>query len=123
MLKTLLLIGFGGGIGSMLRYLTSVLTTKLLYHNFPLATFLVNIVGCLLVGLLVGIFEQRQLLDSNLKYLFITGFCGGFTTFSAFSLESFTMFQNGNYLFAVLYITASILFGLLAVWGGFSLIK
>ncbi len=123
MLKQLLLVGLGGGVGSMLRFLTSVITAKYYFNAFPLATFIVNVAGCLLIGLLIGLLSQNIQSNQHLKLLFITGFCGGYTTFSAFAAENITLIQNNNYLIAILYIGLSVLFGLLAVWAGVQLAK
>lgn len=118
MLKPLLLIGLGGGIGSMLRYLTSVLANKYFPSIFPWGTFIVNILGCFLIGLLLGFFERNAMANPGLKFFFITGFCGGYTTFSAFAAENMVLFQSGNLLPAFLYIAASVIIGLAAVWLG-----
>lgn len=118
MLKTLVLVGVGGGVGSMLRYLVSVLTYKYNSGIFPWATFIVNMVGCLLIGLLIGVVERQIPNSISLKYLFITGFCGGFTTFSAFSLEGLLLIQTGNASLSIIYILTSIVLGLLVVWAG-----
>ena len=117
MLKAILLVGIGGAFGSILRYLTSVWVARSFLHIFPLATLLVNVLGCLLIGLLVGIFDRQQLSSRELQYLFITGFCGGFTTFSAFSLENVALLENHTAL-AIIYIAASIILGIGAVWLG-----
>jgi CrcB protein len=122
MIKTILLIGLGGGVGSIFRYLSNLFVTKYFLHIFPLATLLVNITGCLLIGILVGIFDRNQLNNKDLHYLFITGFCGGFTTFSAFALENVILFQNNTAL-AFLYIAASIILALGAVYLGLYLTK
>lgn len=119
----IILIGIGGGLGSILRYLTSVYVAKYIPSAFPLGTFAVNVIGCLIIGLLIGFFEQQQVADSNLKFLFITGFCGGYTTFSAFALENINLFQAGNPVTALFYIGTSILTCLFAVWGGIILTK
>lgn len=118
MLKTILYIAIGGAIGSVLRYLTTVLVSKFWSNQFPLATFIANVIGCFLIGLFVGILAKNQLTDSNLKWFLVTGFCGGFTTFSAFGMENFNLFQNNNSLLAFGYIALSILLGLFAVWFG-----
>ena len=118
MIKTLLLVGLGGGLGSILRYLSSVLVTRHFNTAFPLATFLVNITGCFLIGLLVSLIEKQTWAGDNFKYLFITGFCGGFTTFSAFAHENVGLISNQQTLIAFAYIAASVVIGLLFVWLG-----
>ncbi|RZJ67440.1 MAG: fluoride efflux transporter CrcB [Flavobacterium sp.] len=118
MWRNLLLVAFGGAAGSVLRYLASVLTAKYISSAFPIATFAVNVLGCFLVGFFFGYLEKNQLSDSGMKWLLITGFCGGFTTFSAFSLENIKLFQNGNPALALIYIGSSIITGLAAVWLG-----
>lgn len=123
MFKTFLIVFLGGGIGSAFRYLTSVITEKYVQSSFPWATFLVNVFGCLLIGILIGFFTKQQIENSNLKLLFITGFCGGFTTFSAFALENIKLFQSGNSFLALLYIALSVLLGVLAVWTGMIIMK
>jgi CrcB protein len=123
MIRAVILVGVGGGIGSIFRYLTATLVNKYIQTAFPWAIFTANILGCLLVGLLLGFFERHQLTNPDLKYLFVTGFCGGYTTFSTFAAENVSLFQSGNTLTAFLYIAASILVGLLAVWVGLSLTK
>ncbi len=123
MIKTLLLVGIGGGLGSVLRYLTAYIVGKFYDNPFPLATFSVNILGCLLIGILIGIFGKQLSPNDDLKYLFITGFCGGYTTFSTFSAENIQLIQSGNYLIPALYITSSVLFGILAVFLGMVLVK
>jgi CrcB protein len=122
MIRTLVLIGLGGGFGSILRYLTSVLTGRYFHGSFPLATFIVNIAGCFLIGWLTATLS-RQSANPDLKFLFITGFCGGYTTFSTFSAENLQLLQSGHSWTAILYIAASILAGLLAVWLGLLISK
>lgn len=122
MLKAILLVGFGGAIGSIFRYLSNMWVARHFLHIFPLATFLVNIIGCLFIGLLVGIFDKQQSSTRELQYLFITGFCGGFTTFSAFALENVLLLQN-HVVLAILYIAGSVILGIIAVWLGLYLGK
>jgi CrcB protein len=118
MIKTILLVGIGGGIGSILRYLSSVLVNRYFNTAFPLATFCINMLGCLLIGVLMGIVEKQQWAGDNFKFLFITGFCGGYTTFSTFAHENLSLINGQHTLIAFAYIAGSILTGLLAVWLG-----
>lgn len=122
MLKTILLVGLGGGAGSIFRYLTSYWFGKYTTSSFPFATFIVNILGCLLIGLLIGFFMRNGQFNYDLRALLVVGFCGGYTTFSAFSLESLNLFQS-NPLLALIYILGSIVLGLAAVLLGMNIVK
>ena len=123
MFKTLFIVGLGGGIGSAFRYLTSVLSDKYIQNSFPWATFLVNVIGCLIIGILIGILAKQEAENTTVKWLFVTGFCGGFTTFSTFALENIKLFQSGNTFIALLYIALSVILGIFAVWSGMLLMK
>ena len=108
MIKSLLLVSAGGALGSATRYLLSVVSSHLSICS-ELATFVVNVIGSFLIGLLISLL-------SNSGYLFaVVGFCGGFTTFSTFSLQAFNLFQAGEKVSAVVYMTASVVISLLAV--------
>jgi CrcB protein len=118
MFKTLLFIGIGGAIGSILRYLTSVIVTKFWANQFPLATLITNVLGCFIIGLFIGLLEKNNLANSSLKWFLITGLCGGYTTFSAFGFENYSLFQSNNSSLAYIYIAMSVLVGIFAVWLG-----
>ncbi|WP_339889167.1 fluoride efflux transporter CrcB [uncultured Flavobacterium sp.] len=115
MLKNLFLVAIGGASGSVLRYLVHWIISKKSISNFPYQTFIVNIIGCLLIGILVGYLAKNSSQNETLKLLLITGFCGGFTTFSAFGLENINMIQNQNYQLAFIYTSLSLVLGVLAV--------
>ena len=117
-MKTILLIGLGGGVGSILRYLTTVAVNRLWPATFPWGTFTVNMAGSFLVGILVGFFGRQLPVNTDVRFLLITGFCGGYTTFSTFASENISLLQSGQSLTAFAYMAGSLLAGLLAVWIG-----
>lgn len=117
-MKQILFVGLGGAAGSVLRYGVNMLTAKYYAASFPLATFIINVLGCFLAGLFFGMLSEDTPAHQQLKLLLITGFCGGFTTFSAFALENVRLMQSGNVITPVAYTTASIVTGLTAVWIG-----
>lgn len=121
--KTLLLIGIGGALGSISRYLASFYLTKLFPSPFPYGTFLVNVIGCFLIGLIFGCWEKFQWASPETRLFLSTGFCGGFTTFSAFAWENVRFLQNGQFNLFLLYTGVSIVFGLAAVAMGWSVCK
>jgi CrcB protein len=116
-MKQAFLVFLGGGIGSCLRYLISK-SLNPLFTNFFLGTFLVNIIGCLIIGLLLGYAIKDALLSQNHVLFLATGFCGGFTTFSAFAYENHSLLKTGDYLNFSLYTLGSIILGVLAVFLG-----
>ena len=118
MIRSILLVGLGGAIGSILRYLSSMMVNKYWQQAFPLATFLINMLGCLLIGMLMAFIEKQPGVSDNFRLLFVTGFCGGYTTYSAFAYENTSLMSNGQTLVAFAYIAASVLVGILFVWVG-----
>jgi CrcB protein len=115
MLNNILLVGLGGGAGSMLRYLCQ----RSLNLNFPYGTLLVNILGCLLIGVLWGLFSRH--VDEQKRLLLVTGFCGGFTTFSSFTYEGVQMLTENRWLSFALYTGLSVVAGLTATYFGYKL--
>lgn len=120
MVKHLLLVGIGGAAGSILRYLAAFLTVRFFHGTFPVATFAVNVIGSFLIGLLMGLLIENTPSNHNLRLLLVSGFCGGFTTFSAFSYENLVLWNNNTPL-ALGYIAGSVIAGILAVWAGLKL--
>lgn len=117
-MKQILFVGLGGAVGSILRYFGSIITLKYYSASFPLATFIINVAGCFMAGLIFGLTTQETTEVQNLRLLLLTGFCGGFTTFSAFALENVRLMNSGNATTAIMYTIASIAAGLVAVWIG-----
>ena len=117
LIKNLLLVGAGGAIGSIMRYLLFLITIS---KNFPFATFIVNIAGSFFIGILLALSIKNNISDNGWRFLAI-GICGGFTTFSAFSLEGFQMLQQQRYFVFLLYFIVSIAGGLAATYAGYIL--
>jgi CrcB protein len=113
----IIFVGIGGAVGSMLRYMISLLPHK---SAFPILTLITNIIGAILIGYITGIAAKKNI-PSQYVLLLKTGLCGGFTTFSTFSLEAYSLLQNGNYGYAILYALLSLIGCIIGVWGGVKL--
>lgn len=118
-MKQLLLVGFGGFIGSIARFLVSKLNISWQFMSIPMGTLTVNVVGSFLIGLLVAIAAKNEMFSSDLRLFLMVGFCGGFTTFSSFTNENLALMQNGQILAVLLYTSVSILLGFWAVYLGY----
>jgi len=121
-MKLIFSIGAGSFIGGVFRYLLTLLVHAKTTTNFPLGTLIVNIIGCFFIGIVFGFFDKGQM-SHEWKLFLATGLLGGFTTFSAFSMETFTLFREGHTGHAFLYIIASVVLGLLATYMAYLLVK
>ena len=118
-----LLVALGGAAGSVARYLVSGLASQHFQDwRFPVGTFLVNVAGCLLVGVLGALVVKHGIFSPNTRVFLFSGIAGGFTTFSAFGHEIFELLRREEVLVAGGYVFSSLFFGLLALWLGFSII-
>jgi len=118
MIKNMLLIGLGGGLGSIARYLCQKWFMDHHPHAYPWGTFTVNIVGCFLIGLIWGVLFKSFADNESWKLFLMTGICGGFTTFSAFTLEGIGLIKEERMGTFLLYAGGSVLVGLLATYAG-----
>ena len=122
MLKTIL-IGLAGLSGTLLRYWLSGLVARQYGETFPWGTMAVNMIGCLLTGAIFNLTEERFLVNPTLRTVILIGLMGGFTTFSSYGLQTFTLVRDGEFGLATLNIGVSNVLGLLMVWAGYALVK
>ncbi len=118
MFKLLFIIGSGSFIGGIARYLTSRAIQNTVVSAFPFGTFFVNIIGCFLIGLFFGFAERGNIMNSEWRLFLTLGFCGGFTTFSAFSYENLTLLKDNNFVYFALYASLSVFLGLIVTYLG-----
>lgn len=115
-----LIVAFGGAIGAVLRYLIGLIPLSQ-KSGFPIKTFLINVIGCFIIGIIAALAEKNSLNPKIVLFIKV-GFCGGFTTFSSFALETQGLLEKGSVFIAILYIILSILVGIFAVFGADKLI-
>lgn len=123
MLKLLIFIGAGGFLGSISRFLVGRYFQDLFLSAFPYGTFMVNILGCLFLGILYGIFDRTGFISPEWKMFLVVGFCGGFTTFSTFSMDNLSLLRDGDYFYFFLYAGLTVLLGLAATFSGIVIVK
>ena len=121
-MKSFILVFLGGGLGSGLRYLVAIAMNQ--YSKIlPFGTFTVNMIGCLLIGLVLGYAQKENTLTSNQTLLLATGFCGGFTTFSAFANENLELIRNGELFNFSIYAIGSVFLGIVSILIGYLLVN
>ena len=120
MIKNFLLVGLGGGIGSMLRYASGLLINS---KYFPYATLAVNIIGSFIIGIVLAMSIKDEGITDQWKLFLATGICGGFTTFSTFAYENMNLLRTGDYLYFGLYAAGSVILGIAIVYVGIFTIK
>ena len=123
MIKNFLLVALGGGIGSMARYLCQKWFGESYPYPFPWGTFFVNLLGCFLIGVIYAASEKTTFLVPQIRLLLITGFCGGFTTFSTFAFENMNLLRSGDIAYFFIYIITSVVLGTAGVFAGIGIMK
>jgi fluoride exporter len=121
--KEILLVGLGGGAGSVARFLCQRGVYTFYPHAFPFGTLVVNFTGCLLIGILLGLMDKGSIIKPEWRLLLVTGFCGGFTTFSAFAAENIQLLKDGRLMYFFIYTIASVVLGILATFIGITVFK
>ncbi|MFL2931781.1 MAG: fluoride efflux transporter CrcB [bacterium] len=120
-MNIIILVAFGGALGSLIRYFTEILCRRFSFCSIPIGTITVNIIGSFLIGYTMQYLLSRNIATEEYRRFIMTGFLGGLTTFSSFSLEILEMLQDGKLFIAVSYVLLSISLGLLGVWLGISI--
>lgn len=118
-----MIIGTGSFLGGVSRFIVSRMVQNSADSAFPFGTLVVNILGCLIIGIVYGVADRGTLITPEMRLFLAVGFCGGFTTFSAFAAENIAMLRDGNVLYFALYAGISVFLGVLATWSGNVLTK
>ena len=121
--RTIIFVGVGGLLGSIARYLAAFFLTRAIPSAFPYGTFAVNVVGCLIIGIVYGLSQRFDWLNPEWRLFLATGFCGGFTTFSSFAYENIVLLQDRDYLTFAAYAVLSFVVCLAAAFAGFALAR
>ena len=122
-MRILFIIGAGGFLGTMARYLVQQGVSKMLPIVFPYGTLIVNIAGCFLIGVFYTLTSKENAFTPDWRLFLTTGFCGGFTTFSTFTYETYNLFREEQYLYLSIYVAASIILSILATFAGMALMR
>jgi CrcB protein len=122
-MKDLLIVGIGGGIGSIARLLSQRGVQRMIDLSFPLGTFLINVIGSFIIGVVYALSERGNFLTPEIRLFLTVGFCGGFTTFSTFSYDNYNMISEKLWQYLVLNVGGSIFFGILAVYLGVATVR
>jgi len=117
-MKDVIVVFIGSGLGGLSRFGLGKWITSLHNHHFPFGTFLVNFLACLVLGFVIGLADHKQILSPTARLFLAVGFCGGFSTFSTFSRETLTLFQQGHNTSLILYTLGSVLLCVIATFGG-----
>lgn len=123
MVKVLFIIGTGSFLGGIARFLASRFIQNSIISAFPFGTFIVNILGCFLIGLFYGISDRGNMMSVEWRMFLTVGFCGGFTTFSTFANENVALLKDGNIFYFALYTGSSVFLGIMATYLGILITK
>ena len=117
-MKEIIYVFIGGGLGSLVRFLLGKWVNAFHNSHFPFGTVVVNIIACFTLGFIIGLADHKQMLSPTTRLFWVVGFCGGFSTFSAFSSDTLTLFQQGQNSTMLLYILLSVVLCVIATFAG-----
>ncbi len=122
MLKNIIIVGIGGFIGTILRYLLTFYMHKATDSIFPIGTLIVNLLGCFIIGIVIGLFEKGSLVSPEFRLFLTVGFCGGLTTFSTFSSDIVNLLSDLEIFYFTIYLALSVILGVLLSFAGKNLV-